>query len=108
MHRNTILAGLALITTLGCGIPAALAASEVASERVQVKDLDLATPHGQHVLDARVAAAIEHVCGLPYSRIEQTQAAERRQAQCKAAARTDVQRQLQSHGVQTARAARTD
>jgi UrcA family protein len=107
MRRNIVLTGLTLITTLGCGVPA-FAAPELASERVQVKDLDLASPHGQQVLDARVAAAIEHVCVLPYARIEQTTAAERRQADCKAAARADVQRQLQAHGVQSVRAARAD
>jgi UrcA family protein len=61
-HRH-LLAGFALVGLLGAALPTA-----GAGELVPFGDLDLATPAGHAVLEARLHAAAAGVCGLAEAR----------------------------------------
>jgi UrcA family protein len=116
MLRNTIfareprvaVAGLLIATMLGFSAPTLLSASEFPKERVQVSDLDLATPKGQQEFERRLEVAIGHLCAAPASRLPPLPIAQHSIDACRATARADAQRQLQAHGIQVLLTARSD
>ena len=66
--RKSIVNVLTALTLTGAfAVPAAAqeAAAEVASVEVKVADLDLTSPAGAEVLENRIEAASERVCGRP-------------------------------------------
>ena len=101
-------AGLLIATMFGFSAPTLLSASEFPKERVQVSDLDLATPKGQHELERRLEVAIGHLCAAPDSHLPPLPIVQERIDACRATARADAQRQLQAHGVQVLLTARSD
>lgn len=89
----TLLAAVSLVAS-----PAARA-TEIPLQRVQVGDLDLATPKGQRALDRRIEAAIEAVCVQPNRQLPRSRVVVDGIASCQAAALASVKRQLADLGV---------
>ncbi len=92
---------LAAATVTGLAFTATAPAAEVPTIRVQVGDLNLASAQGQRVLERRVSAAINSVCGAKKTTsVASTSGMARVQiAYCRNAAFADVQRQLDQHGL---------
>ena len=107
MHHNliairkdrTALAAGVLFAALGFA-PVTLPAAQVPTEHVQIKDLDLATPKGQHLFEQRLTAAVYQVCVRPNSLLPETRQVLQGIHACQARARADAQRQLLAHGIQ--------
>jgi UrcA family protein len=88
-----------MIALLGIA-PATLPAAQPPTQRVQVADLDLATPRGQRVFEQRLKAAVYQVCVRPNSLLPETREVQQGIHACQARARADAQRQLLAHGIQ--------
>ena len=106
--RPAVAAGV-LFAALGFA-PVTLPAAQVPTEHVQIKDLDLATPRGQHLFEQRLTAAVYQVCVRPNSLLPETRQVLQGIHACQARARADAQRQLLAHGIQVSatRSARRD
>jgi len=89
----TVLAAFSLVAT-----PAARAA-QIPLQRVQVGDLDLATPKGVRQLDKRIEAAIHAVCVAPNRDLPRSRVVVEGIDACRAAAHASVRHQLADLGV---------
>lgn len=107
MHRPTLPGRTSLFTAAGLTLFAALSlvaapsahSAQIPLERVQVGDIDLATPSGQRQLARRIDAAIRSVCERPNRGLPRTRATVRGIETCRAAALQSAQRQLAALGV---------
>lgn len=83
-----------LITVLTAAILANVAAPAIAQDKyvvpVSLRDLDLTTPEGRRVLEKRIAAAVNTVCGEAYRGSVQQG---RELAECRERAAADANRQ---------------
>ncbi len=79
-------------------IPATAPAGEPTTRRVRIADLDLASSQGRHALDRRLRLAIEQVCS-PRGTARTRATTNKQTRDCRQAARQDVQRQLEQHGL---------
>lgn len=107
MHRLTIPGRSSLFTTAGLTLLAALSlvtspsahAARIPLQRVQVTDLDLATPSGQRTLERRIETAINAVCVRPNRDLPRTRQVVEGVDACRAAALASARRQLTSLGI---------
>ncbi|HMA12942.1 MAG TPA: UrcA family protein [Steroidobacteraceae bacterium] len=93
-------AGLTLLAAVSLLVSPALRAAPIPLQRVQVSDLDLATPKGQRILEKRIGAAIEAVCVHPNRDLPRSRAVVQGIDACRAAALGSVRRQLADLGFQ--------
>jgi len=92
-------AGLTLIAAFSLAVSPAVQAAQIPLQRVQIGDLDLATPKGQRQLDKRIDAAIHAVCVAPNRDLPRSRAAIEGIDACRAAARASVRHQLADLGI---------
>jgi len=103
MNRKTALIRTLSVAALLSALPAVLPAATLPSERVQVSDLELATPLGQQRLEKRVNAALDRVCPGPASLTQRSRALQEQVRQCRSTALAEVQQQLRDAGLSPAR-----
>jgi len=104
MSRNTVLIRTLSAAALFFALPAHLPAATPPSERVEISDLDLATPMGQQELEQRMRAAVRRVCAAAAT--PNTLAIQQQVWRCRSAALADAHRQLQDAGLPYQRQAR--
>jgi len=92
-------AGLTLLAAFSLVVSPAVHAGQIPLQRVQVGDLDLATPKGQRQLDKRIDAAIHAVCVAPNRDLPRSRVVVEGIDACRAAARASVRHQLVDLGV---------
>jgi|JI102314A1RNA_FD_contig_31_7781676_length_413_multi_2_in_0_out_0_1 UrcA family protein len=92
-------AGLTLFAAFSLVAAPAVRAAQIPLQRVQVGDLDLATPRGQRQLDKRIDAAIHAVCVAPNSGLPRSRVVVEGIDACRAAARASVRHQLADLGI---------
>lgn len=96
----------ALIAALVLGMMPAVQAANLPTERIYVGDLELQNPRGQRELQRRVDIAIDRVCRPVGSALLPSPRTRRLTRECRANAWTQVQGQLDRHGVPLPIAAR--
>jgi UrcA family protein len=107
MHRLTIPGRTSLFTAAGLTLLAALSlvtsppahAARIPLQRVQVADLDLATPGGQRALEKRIETAINAVCVQPNRELPRTRQVVEGVDACRSAALASARRQLTTLGI---------
>lgn len=107
MYRATLPGRTSLFTAAGLTVVAALSlfaspaapAAQIPLQRVQVSDLDLATPRGQQLLTRRIDAAIDAVCVQPNRELPRSRVVLEGIDACRAAAIASVRQQLTSLGL---------
>lgn len=107
MHRPTlpgrtslfVAAGLTVFAAFFLVASPAVHAAQIPLQRVQVGDLDLATPKGHRTLGRRIDAAINAVCVKPNSELPRTRAVVEGIDACRAAALVSVRHQLADLGI---------
>lgn len=107
MHRPTLPGRTSLFTAAGLTLFAAFSlvitpsahSAQIPLQRVQVGDIDLATPSGQRQLARRIDAAISSVCVHPNRNLPRTRATVAGIEACRVAALRSAQRQLAALGV---------
>jgi len=97
IHKITLFVAIAFAAIALAGAPTAATTPESSSRSVRYADLDLSTPAGLRMLHRRTAAAVEAVCGS-YAGTESDAMADENDeiTQCRAAARTRLNEQLQA------------
>lgn len=107
MHRLTIpgrtslftAAGLTLLTAFSLVTSTPAHAARIPLQRVQVADLDLATPGGKQVLEKRIETAINAVCVQPNRDLPRTRQVVHGIDACRSAALASARRQLADLGI---------
>jgi UrcA family protein len=97
-----VAAGLTALAAFSLVASPAARATPIPLQRVQIGDLDLATPKGQRQLDRRIVAAIHAVCVAPNRELPRSRLVVEGINACRAAARASVQHQLADLGVRPA------
>ena len=102
--RTTLLpvAGLTLVAACSLLASPAARAAQIPLQRVQVGDLDLATPSGQRKLGRRIEAAINAVCVQPNRELPRSRVVVDGIDACRAAALVSVRHQLVDLGMRPA------
>lgn len=100
-------AGLTVIAVFSLVASPPVSAAQIPLQRVQVGDLDLATPQGKRQLDKRIDAAIHAVCVAPNRELPRSRRVVEGIDSCRAAASASVRHQLADLGLRAeVRAAR--
>ena len=99
MNRKTVHSHVLAAAALLIALPVTLPAETLPAVRVQISDLDLATPLGQQRLERRVEVALDRVCPAPSSLTQRSRALQEELRQCRSTALAGLQQQLRDAGV---------